>query len=350
MRFFGRAQVGAGAAALRALVLAEAGWAWRALFMGSCEGGRNGTAVHWKLRRDRFGAWLYRRCLLLALAPDKVAPAHNRRAAWVFVAAFATFFAVSGQSSAGKDDRTRNLDRDTVTRIMINFLLSPRQTHIRRRMQNIAIAVLGNASAEAIESLTFIIDDFSPIIPIDISIRKIEPEEAEIKEIADQFVQAIPREPPPKYFETEKPDTFIIFVDDIIGFLSNERVQTVLSARGRSIDASKLKANLGCQMFQFVSRWEITEVIIVVLNSMGNKDVNNCIDLGIISGLGVMANTVRRPMDWRASGLRALEIMKLSVKFLYSDRISEGDTEEDLIESISKMSDREFANFFGGGS
>ena len=41
---------------------------WRELLVESDEGRGNGTAVRWELRRDRFGAQLYQRCLLRA--PD----------------------------------------------------------------------------------------------------------------------------------------------------------------------------------------------------------------------------------------------------------------------------------------
>ena len=41
---------------------------WRALVVGSYQGGQDKAAVRRELRRDRFGAWLYRRYLPLALA------------------------------------------------------------------------------------------------------------------------------------------------------------------------------------------------------------------------------------------------------------------------------------------
>ena len=40
---------------------------WRALVVGNYEGGQDRAAVRRELRRDRFGAWLYRRYLPLAL-------------------------------------------------------------------------------------------------------------------------------------------------------------------------------------------------------------------------------------------------------------------------------------------
>ena len=41
---------------------------WRALVVGSYEGGQDRAAVRRELRRDRFGVWLYRRYLPLAVA------------------------------------------------------------------------------------------------------------------------------------------------------------------------------------------------------------------------------------------------------------------------------------------
>ena len=43
--------------------------------------------------------------------------------------------------------------------------------------------------------------------------------------------------------------------------------------------------------------------------------------------------------------MELFEIMRLTVKFLYSDKVTGGDKIEDVTSTIFRMSDREFRNF-----
>ena len=246
----------------------------------------------------------------------------------VFAAIFVAFFAVTGQAGAKNCDGIGCWDKNKFSELVVGEFFSSERKYVQRRMRDINITILGGINQGIIEDIKKITTLLSKRIPYNI------------------FVEEN------KY---ENSNTAIIFVDNVPEFFLKDETRDILMKHGMDTNKLKLNKYIWCQFFEFIKQWEIAGSLIVISKLRSFRDIGICATVGLFRTVGILRNLKENPvgmMDKNADlrsdvfgDMKSSEVALSLLEFLYSDKISPGDTADDIIQVISKMGDDEFAKF-----
>ena len=244
----------------------------------------------------------------------RIARTYRWRNIPVFMTAFAVFFAIIGQSNVKAADEISIWDRDKYSKLAVDQLLSPEFRHVIRRVKDINISIFGSNNPNIVRYVKNVGDNLDSLIPYRVYVHENK---------FDIF------------------DTTIVFADDIMEFLLDEKTRVILSHFGKH-SIEELGDNTSCQTFAFTKNFEIKGGLIVMSNLINEKYAKICIVVGLLRSIGVFMDLRGEAIDSVIDGFESEETMEFLVKFLYSDKIIAGDSDKDIVYSILDMSDREF--------